>query len=131
MEYLLDTHTFLWALQDNKNLPSDIKSLIENRENDVFVSYVSLWEIEIKHLKNPKLMPICVKDILNIVTESGIRLLPINYTHFLELRKVEEEHIHSDPFDHMIIATAESENMTIITHDNLIGKYQNVEVVLY
>ena len=48
MQYLLDTHTLLWFLQDDPQLPKKISSRIRNIENNCFVSIASLWEIAIK-----------------------------------------------------------------------------------
>lgn len=48
MKLLLDTHTFIWFINDDKRLSDDAKSLIENMDNQCFISMASLWEMSIK-----------------------------------------------------------------------------------
>ena len=53
MRLLLDTHTLIWALQDNPKLPNDIRSMIVDLDNQIFVSVISIYEIALKHDKYP------------------------------------------------------------------------------
>ena len=76
-------------------------------------------------------MPIDVKTILNILLECGIASLPIHYSHFAVLDQIANQHIHLDPFDHMILATALCDEMTLITHDSNIKRYQGVNIINY
>ena len=48
MKYLIDTHTFIWAVSDTRKLSDNVHSIITNIENDVFVSVISFWEIALK-----------------------------------------------------------------------------------
>jgi len=48
MRLLLDTHTFIWFVEDAPQLPANVKNLIENSQNEIFLSIVSLWEMAIK-----------------------------------------------------------------------------------
>ena len=52
MKYLLDTHIILWALLDDKSLDKKVKELILNKNNEIYYSTVSSWEVEIKHQKD-------------------------------------------------------------------------------
>lgn len=131
MEILLDTHTFIWAVQNDNRLPNDLKELINNRANDVFVSIASLWEIEIKHLKRPNEMPEGSKIFMNALSVSDFRLLPVHYDHIFSLGSIVEQKIHSDPFDHLLLAVSLSEGMTFITKDSKNKEYKGVNVISY
>ena len=49
MKLLLDTHIMLWAMADDEQLPEKARELIQNEENEIYFSIISLWEIQISH----------------------------------------------------------------------------------
>ena len=53
MRILLDTHILLWTLSNDRRLPEKARKLIENEENEIYYSIISLWEVEIKRLIHP------------------------------------------------------------------------------
>ena len=54
MKFLLDTHILIWSLQDSKYLPAQIRDLINETDNEIYISAASIWEIAIKSsLKHP------------------------------------------------------------------------------
>ena len=57
MRLLLDTHIALWAISDSKRLREDIRVLLENKENSVYFSMASVWEVAIKRKLHPDQMP--------------------------------------------------------------------------
>lgn len=63
MKILLDTHILLWAISNDVKLPEKERKLIENDENEIYYSIVSLWEIELKRLAHPDAMPVCAEEI--------------------------------------------------------------------
>lgn len=131
MELLLDTCTFLYACFDDERLPENIKDIISNPDNDVFVSMASLWEIAIKNAKRPESMPYTAEDICNALADTDYSLLPIHYSHFFSLKDIINEQIHQDPFDHLLIAVAKSEKFHLITCDENIEKYSGIKVIAY
>ena len=62
MKILLDTHILLWAVSNDVRLPAKARKLIENEENEIYYSLVSLWEVEIKHLAHPDAMTVSAED---------------------------------------------------------------------
>ena len=58
MKILLDTHILLWAISNDSKLPEMARKLIENEENEIYYSIVSLWEVELKRLAHPTAMPV-------------------------------------------------------------------------
>ena len=126
MRYLLDTHIVFWALGDESKLPGAILSVINDQKNEIYFSSASVWEVVIKHGKNPKNMPVSGQDFLNSCLEAGFMPLPIGYAHVLAvdtLHRNEGEPPHNDPFDRILIAQAKVETMTLITHDHLLTGY--------
>lgn len=118
MKYLLDTHTLLWWLSDDIKLSAYAKSIIANPNNIVFVSSASTWEITIKKslgkLKSPD-------NLEQAIGECGFLHLSITIKHSIEVANLPK--LHEDPFDRIIIAQAISENLSIITKDNIIPNY--------
>ena len=131
MELLLDTHTLLWVISGSDKLPEKIKNLINNYDNKIFVSMVSLWEIEIKHALKPDLMPISAEDVYNSLTVSDFHLLSVRTEYIVGLLEIIKQNIHKDPFDHLLLSMANDENMTLVTHDDNIQKYHDVSIISY
>ena len=131
MKYLLDTHTLLWAMVDDKRLPKKVKDIINNFDNDIYVSVVSFWETEIKHIKNPDLMPFKAIDLINAAIGFNYYIEQIRDEYLVGLNKIVNQNIHRDPFDHMILSNAMSEEMVLITHDETLAKYKGVNVLTY
>ena len=77
MNILLDTHILLWALSNDGRLSKKARELIENTENRIFYSLVSLWEVELKRLAHPDAMPICAKELSQYCEQSGYQKLSI------------------------------------------------------
>ena len=109
MRYLLDTHILFWSMNDEGKLPEDILAAINSRENDVFFSSASVWEVVIKHGKNPAIMPVDGKAFMDACLKAGFIPLSIENEHILAvdtLRRTAGEPPHNDPFDRILIAQA-------------------------
>ena len=118
MRLLLDTHVILWGLQDDPHLKPGCRDLISDPNHEVFYSIASVWEICIKIAKGNLVVP----DDLQLALEySMFRQLPIKFEHALEIRALPLH--HRDPFDRMLIAQARIENLTLVTRDPRIQKY--------
>ena len=122
MRYLLDTHTAFWEFTDSPELSEKAKSIIDDSGNEIFVSIVSAWEIAIKRSLDREETTLCsVDEFLNEVTASGFDLLTLGPSH---VRPVETlPYHHRDPFDRLLIATAIAENMTFLSADENVAKY--------
>lgn len=126
MKYLLDTHILFWSMTDEQKLPEDILALINDQKNEIYFSSASVWEVVIKHRKNPKNMPVGGQDFIHGCLEAGFIPLPIDNSHILAvdtLRRTDGEPPHNDPFDRILIAQAKTEAMRLITHDSLLTGY--------
>lgn len=119
MNLLLDTHTLIWALEDNPRLSTASREAIVNPDNIVFVSAVSVWEISIKKALGKLEAPDTLLEEIE-----RIRFTPLEITLAHGDRAGKLPPIHPDPFDRMLIAQAQSEQLTLVTRDLEIQKYQ-------
>jgi PIN domain nuclease of toxin-antitoxin system len=117
MSYLIDTHILLWWLFDDPQLKDQDKAIIQNPGNQILVSSATAWEIATKYRigKLPEAAPI-VADYHQILERAKFVELPIQATHALHAGNLPIE--HRDPFDRMLMAQAELENLPIITYDS-------------
>lgn len=126
MKLLLDTHILLWALSNDEKLSKEARKLIENTDNEIYYSIVSLWEIELKRIAHPNLMLFTAQDISIYCKKAGFLQVPVKERHIFtlgELKRREDAPPHKDPFDRLLICQASSENMLLVTHDSLIPQY--------
>ena len=131
MRVLLDTHTLLWILFNPTNIDEKVIDIVTNYKNDICVSVVSLWEIEIKHLKRPDTMPYSAKEIKSAIEKAGFRLFPIRSEHIDKLSFIIEQKIHQDPFDHLLLSTSLYEQCALLTHDKEVRNYRGVMIIDY
>jgi PIN domain nuclease of toxin-antitoxin system len=122
MKLLLDTHTFMWWDSNPNHISSQTLSLLKKPENQVIVSLVSVWEIQIKtHLGKLELEAPLSEIILRQQTENGVSLLTIALPHILEL-----DHLpwhHKDPFDRLLIAQSRCESAVLVSRDSVFKAY--------
>ena len=122
MRLLLDTHTFLWFVNDNPKLSGHLKDLIEDTNNVSYLSMASLWEMSIKfNLGKLILNPNYEEFVEREVTTSTIQLLDIELEH-LRVNSTLPFH-HRDPFDRLIIAQSIVEEIPIVSVDSAFNKY--------
>ena len=109
MKLLIDTHTFLWFSSGSPEMSADAKAVIEDEENEIFISIASLWEISIKTALGKLAISGSYDLVIEDVTGNLIEILPVNFAHTVVQNKLPFH--HRDPFDRMIIAQAIAENM--------------------
>ena len=119
--YILDTHTLLWLFDKDDNLSSSAKNIILT-EDTLYVSIVNFWEIAIKQNIEKLKLEYTPSELITLAEQQAISVLQISPKHLDTIRTLEK--IHNDPFDRLIIAQAQCEDMTIITKDSIIPKYK-------
>ena len=123
MKVLLDTHTFLWWITADNRLSSSAREFITNGDNELFLSAATGWEIAIKaqlgRIKLPKGPHSFIAEQLRL---NSIQSLPIHMSHALHIYSLPNH--HRDPFDRMIIAQAQLEDLPILTMDSQIARYE-------
>jgi len=122
MSYLLDTHTFLWFINDDPALSNPAKTLIEASEQSIYLSIASLWEMAIKVSLDKLEVPAPFTEfVLQQLYANNIALLDIKVEHLGVVATLPFH--HRDPFDRLIIAQALSENFPIIGRDAIFDAY--------
>jgi len=120
-QYLLDTHTAIWFFNGNARLSKTTNDIIKNLNNPIYLSIASAWEVAIK-LRIGKLdIEGKTIDFIKDAETNKITILPIKPSHLTALETLPM--IHRDPFDRLLIATALYEEMTLITVDENIQRY--------
>jgi len=122
MNLLLDTHAFLWFVNDNPRLSDHLKDLIEDENNASYLSLASLWEMSIKYNLGKLTFDSSYEEFVESeIIQSSINVLKIQLEHFY-INATLPLH-HRDPFDGLIIAQSMAENIPIITLDSAFDKY--------
>lgn len=122
MKLLLDTHALLWVLGDTERLGADTGRVLADDDNAVFVSVVSLWEIVVK-CRVGQLKADITAIVAQMAPASKIQLLAMMPPHLIALNSLPFHEQHRDPFDHLIIAQAIAEGMTLVTRDQRAALY--------
>lgn len=121
MNILLDTHIYLWWLEDSTQLSKKARHFI-NEAKCTYISAASIWEIAIK-IGTGKLQG-DLNKIISSINKNNFIELPIRFSHISSL--VELPDIHRDPFDRMLIAQAISEPLKLITADKTLAVYSDL-----
>ena len=119
MKLLLDTHILLWWLNDDEKLPEKAHQLISHADNAIYVSHISLWEIQIKVMTGK--LHADLKAIIEQLPVNDFQELPSGVDHIIALFQLPS--YHQDPFDRMLIAQAISEPLYLLTHDKNVSLY--------
>ncbi len=124
MRILVDTHLLLWAAASSRRLPREARRLMEDRENEVFYSAASLWEIAIKASLRKADFKVELAMLRPALTEMGFVELPVSGAHAEKLGDL--PHHHKDPFDRMLVAQSLSEPLVLLTNDAQLGGYGEI-----
>jgi PIN domain nuclease of toxin-antitoxin system len=123
MRLLLDTCTLLWLEFELAKVPENLASRLKRVETEIFVSVVSGWEIAIKQRlgKFPSYPP----DLASLLHASciinRITILPISWQHASAAGSLSLH--HKDPFDRLLVAQAQVENLVLVSPDPAFGPY--------
>lgn len=121
MRYLIDTHVFIWFVENSPNLPQTIIDLIEDENSDIFISIVSLWEISIKNSMGKLPLNRKFEEVIDVLNDNLIQILPLKFAHTLENNQLPFH--HRDPFDRIIVSQAIVENIDFISADAAFDNY--------
>ena len=118
MNLLLDTHALLWWLSDAPALKAEARQAIGEASNIIYVSAASAWEISIKKALGKLDAP---NDLHAALLANHFEALPITIGHATGAGQLPRH--HDDPFDRMLIAQAQAEQLTLVTHDTMFRPY--------
>ncbi|MCY7420797.1 MAG: type II toxin-antitoxin system VapC family toxin [Chitinophagaceae bacterium] len=132
MNYLLDTHTCIWAIGKQSKLSATVKEILQNAANNFWVSKISLLEIAIKK-KIGKLeeFEISIPEFIGSIYSSGYYMLQLNDEHFQSYDNIDFHETHRDPFDRYLLAAAQFEKFAIISKDEKFKLYTDTFEIVW
>jgi PIN domain nuclease of toxin-antitoxin system len=124
---LLDTHTFVWWVNDDDRLSARARRVIADGKNEIFFSVVSAWELVIKaRTGDGSLRPGPETYIPEQLEQNTFQVLPVQLGHALKVATLPD--LHRDPFDRLLVAQALTDGLALISRDRGLGGY-SVKVV--
>ena len=120
MKYLLDTNALLYAFSAPSELSARARRIVRG-ERDLSVSVVSFWEIAIKQSIGKLRFNMSIPELEALCIERDIRILGLHSTAIERIKGLPQ--IHGDPFDRLLIAQAQTEDLVIVTRDRMIPQY--------
>ncbi|MFT4228831.1 MAG: type II toxin-antitoxin system VapC family toxin [Microbacterium sp.] len=125
--FLLDTHTWIWMLEDSARLGRRTRAILEDETSRLLMSVASAWEIATKVAAGRLSIPLRTEaDFLRQLRLTGVETVDLELRHAVAAGSLPRH--HGDPFDRMIVAQAQDLDAPILTVDPRIARY-DVEVV--
>ena len=122
MRLLLDTHTFLWLDGSPEHLSPAALAACEEPTNELYLSVVSAWEIQIKHQIHRLQLDVPLEEMIQgQQTANDLKILSVELHHVYSLRQLPLH--HHDPFDRLLIAQAKADQMRLVSADNQFAPY--------
>ncbi|MBC8099871.1 MAG: type II toxin-antitoxin system VapC family toxin [Armatimonadetes bacterium] len=122
MRCLIDTHTFIWLDTQPERLSARVATFIADDFNTIFLSHISIWELQIKiQLGKLQLSKSLVDSLETQRQNNQLELLTVELAHILTLDKLPFH--HRDPFDRLLIAQAMAEGLPLISRDSVFSQY--------
>jgi PIN domain nuclease of toxin-antitoxin system len=126
MNYLLDSHTLIWAILNKSRLSTRVRKTLEDRQNKVLVSSVTFWEISLKYaLGKLELHGVLPEELPEVARTTGFDLIPLSPSEGASYYKLGVG-LHGDPFDRMLVWQAIQQSLILITKDKTINKYHSL-----
>jgi len=122
VRFLLDTHRWLWLQAAPERIPADALEALSSRDNALVLSSASAWEIAIKYALGRLPLPHPPDQYVpSRMASSGTAALPIDVRHAVHVASLPPH--HRDPFDRLLVAQAQLEDLTILTADTQLSAY--------
>ncbi|HKV52049.1 MAG TPA: type II toxin-antitoxin system VapC family toxin [Gemmatimonadaceae bacterium] len=122
MRVLLDTHVWLWMIAAPERLSKKSRSIVIAAENELVLSAASAWEIAIKFALGTLHLPETPESYIpRLMVRTSVTALPVHARHALHVATLPTH--HRDPFDRLLVAQAQLENLPILTADTAFRRY--------
>lgn len=122
MTLLLDTHVFLWLLDDPRRLPARALDAVREPDVTLLLSVASVWEISIKVGLGKLVLPVPPADFVpSRLVRTKTDALPISVEHALAVAELPRH--HDDPFDRLLVAQARTEDLVLVSADQVFSAY--------
>jgi len=123
MRVLLDTHVWLWMWGEPERLRNEARTLVEDPANELHVSAVSAWEIATKSAAGRLRLPSSAEAWLSDPRRRrDVTELPISFAHAIRAASLPPH--HRDPFDRMLVAQAQAEDLVLLSADRQLAAYE-------
>ncbi|MFT3798594.1 type II toxin-antitoxin system VapC family toxin [Microbacterium sp.] len=125
--FLLDTHVWIWMLEDDKRMRGRVRAAVESEDNQLFLSIASLWEISIKmHRGRLQLAGTTEEYLRDRLRATRVETVPIDLSHAVAAGALPPH--HGDPFDRMIVAQAQALDVPVLSVDAKLAAY-DIDVI--
>jgi PIN domain nuclease of toxin-antitoxin system len=121
MKYLLDTHAFLWCFEGSEKLSKTAKDILFETDTQKYISIISLWEFSIKHSMGKLPFDGGLPHLCELIWQYDFIIIPATQSHLVAV--IDLPFIHRDPFDRLLVATAKTDGLIILTADDNIQRY--------
>ena len=122
MKLLLDTHAFIWWNSEPAKLSASALSACQDQANTLILSVVSVWEIQIKSQLGKLKLNMPLSEIIQSQRQmNNVQILTVELDHVLELQNL--PYHHKDPFDRLLIAQANVEDVLLVSGDSVFSEY--------
>jgi PIN domain nuclease of toxin-antitoxin system len=122
VRYLLDTHVWLWLQTEPERVSDDVRDRLGDGSTQVLLSAASSWEIAIKHALGKLPLPEPPKTYVpSRMRHDSVDGLPVTHTHALHVATLPPH--HSDPFDRLLVAQSQLEDVPLVTADPNLARY--------
>lgn len=125
---LLDTHAFVWLASDPSQLSTTARELLSEPNQRVGISIVTAWEIALLCKRGRLELPLAPADYIETaLAHHNLEEFPLDRA--LILKAVSLPDLHNDPFDRILVATAQAFNVSLISKDRQIAQYPDIEII--
>lgn len=125
MKYLLDTHILIWMAVSPEKISKSILEIMENTENKIYVSTISLLEIAIKmSIGKLNLRGLEISDLIESCVEENIEIIQLSPSAIVRYRKLPIKENHKDPFDRTLISICMADDLVLLSMDSKFGQYK-------
>jgi PIN domain nuclease of toxin-antitoxin system len=122
MRLLLDTHAFIWMFDEPEKLSPKAHALLADSNNDLILSVVSVWEMQIKIKLGKLRFTVPLRELVESQRRTNsVQVLPVELEHVLALDALPAR--HKDPFDRLLVAQANAEDAFLVSRDPLFSGY--------
>ncbi len=127
MNYIIDTHIFLWLIFEPEKISDKKLKQLEEPNNMIYLSSISFWEISLKfNLGKLDLKGLSPEELPSVASEMGIITLNIDENTMASFYKLEKQEDHKDPFDRIIIWFCICHDYILISQDNKFSGYKKL-----
>jgi PIN domain nuclease of toxin-antitoxin system len=128
MKYLLDTHIWLWSLLEPDKLDANVVKVLENKDNELFISPITIWEtLILAEKKRIELLPSPNEWIAEALKRSPVKETQLSHSIVIKSRCIELP--HKDPADRFIAATAWENDFVLITADEKLKESKQIKIL--